>query len=201
MIWERILGNALVISVKFFTWKETLYVCYTEIDAENLVKQPLEAQEKCGYTVNTAEAIHNETKKLKDGKPWPPQLNVLQPENFKMPKMLGEFLSTLITGKDCNDQMSSRQGRVKHSITQDIVYIVSNSKVKTPKRLLLPSITKQATNKTEIINIVYRLRHSVPYSILNEIHTENAYIVHDQQENDGVILPSTNEKKHSQTML
>ena len=118
-----------------------------------------------------------------------------------MPKRLGEFLSTLVTGKDSNNQMSIRQGRVKHSITQDIVYIVSNSKVKTPKRLLLPSITKQATNKTEIINIVYRLRHSVPYSILNEIHTENAYIVHDQQENDGVILPSTNEKKHSQTML
>ena len=118
-----------------------------------------------------------------------------------MPKMLGQFLSTLITGKDSNDQMSIRQGRVKHSITQDIVYIVSNRKVKTPKRLLLPSITKQATNKTEIINIVYRLRHSVPYSILNEIHTENAYIVHDQQENDAVILPSTNEKKHLQTML
>ena len=58
-----------MISVKFFTWKETLYVCYTEIHVENLVKQPLEVQEKCGYTVNTAQTIHNETKKLKDGKP------------------------------------------------------------------------------------------------------------------------------------
>ena len=100
-----------------------------------------------------------------------------------------------------NDQMSSSQTRLKHSITQDIVYTVSNSKVKTPKTLLYPSIIKQLTNNTEIINIVHRLGHSVPYSILNGMHTENAYIVHDQQEKDDVILPLTNEKKHSQTML
>ena len=32
--------------------------------------------------------------------------------------MFGEFLTTLITGKDCDDPMSSRQARLKHSITQ-----------------------------------------------------------------------------------
>ena len=48
---------------------------------------------------------------------------------------------------------------------------------------------KQLTNNTQIINIVHRLGHSVSYSILNEMYTENAYIVHDQQENDDVILP------------
>ena len=190
-----------MISLKFFTWKERLYVYYAEIDIENLVKQPLETQEKCGYTVNTAQAIHNEVNELKDEKPWPPQLNEIQSENFKMPKMIGGFLPTLITGKDCDDQMSSRQARVKHSITQDTVYIVSNSKFNTPKRLFLPSIIKQLTNNTEIINIVHRLDHSVPYSILNEMHTENAYIANDQQENDDIILPSTREKKHSQSML
>ena len=145
--------------------------------------------------MKTAQAIHNEIKELKDGMPWPSQPNDLQPENFKMPKMLGEFLTTVITGKDCNDQMSSRQTRLKHSIAQDIVYIVSDGKVKTPKSLLLPSIIKELTNNTEIINIVHRLDHSVSYSILKDMHTENAYIVHDQQENDDVILPLTSQKE------
>ena len=54
---------------------------------------------------------------------------------------------------------------------------------------------KQLTNNTEIINIVPRLGHSVSYSILNEMQTENAYIVHDQQESDDVILPLTSQKE------
>ena len=145
--------------------------------------------------MKAAQAIHNEIKELKDGMPWPPQPNELQPENFKMPKMLGEFLNTMITGRDCDDQMSSRQARLKHSIAQDIVYIVSNCKVKTRKSLLLPSTMKQLTNNTEIINIVPRLGHNVSYSILNEMQTENAYIVHDQQESDDVILPLTSQKE------
>ena len=91
--------------------------------------------------------------------------------------------------------MSSRQARLKHSVAQDIVYIVSNGKVKTPKILLLPSIIKQLTTNTEIINIVHRLDHSVSYSILNEMHTENVYIVHDQQENDDIILQLTSQKE------
>ena len=173
---EKCFGDKL----KFFTWKERLCVYSAKIDVENLVKQLLEAREKCAYTVKTAQAIHNEIKELKDGIPWPPQPNDLQPENFKMPKMLGEFLTTLITEKDCDDHMSSRQARLKDSIAQDIVYIVSNGKVKMPKNLLLPSIIKQLTNKTEIINIAHRLGHSASYSVLSEMHTENAYIVHDQ---------------------
>ena len=127
--------------------------------------------------------------------PWTPQPNDFQPENFKMPKMSGEFLTTLITARDSDDQMSSRQARLRHSIAQDIACIVSNGKVKTPKSLLLPSIIKQLTNNTEIINIVHRLGHSISYSVLNEMHTENAYIVHDQQENDDVILPLTSQKE------
>ena len=95
---------------------------------------------------------------------WPSKANDLQPENFKMPIILGEFLTTLITGKDCNDHMSSRQARLKHSIAQDSVYIASNGKVKTPKSLLISSIIKQLTNNTEIINIVHRLGYNVSYS-------------------------------------
>ena len=72
----------------------------------------------------------------------------------KMPKMLGEFMTALITGKDCDDQMSSSQTKFKHLVTQNIVYTFSNSKDKKPKRLLYPNVIKQLTNNMEIINLL-----------------------------------------------
>ena len=92
---EKCFGDKL----KFFTCKERLYVYSAEIDVGNLVKQLFEARKKCTYTVKTPQAIHNEIKELKDGMPWPPKSNDLQPENFKMAKMLGELLATLLQEK------------------------------------------------------------------------------------------------------
>ena len=92
---EKCVGDKL----KFFTCKERLYVYSAEIDVGNLVKQLFEARKKCTYTVKTPQAIHNEIKELKDGMIWPPKSNDLQPENFKMAKMLGELLATLLQEK------------------------------------------------------------------------------------------------------
>ena len=64
-----------------------------------------------------------------------------------------------------------------------------------PESLLPPSIRKQLTKNMDIINIVHRLGHSVSYSILNEMHTENAYIVHERQKNNDVILPLVSQKE------
>ena len=61
-------------------------------------------------------------------------------------------------------------------------------RVKTPKSVLLPTVVKQLTNNTEIINTLSKLRHEVSYSVLSEMHTENGYIIQDQQQAD-VILP------------
>ena len=63
-------------------------------------------------------------------------------------------MTALFTGKDCDDQMSSRQTKFKHLVTQNIVYTFSNSKDKKPKRLLYPNVIKQLTNNMEIINLL-----------------------------------------------
>ena len=69
---RRNIEKCFGVKLKFFTWKERLYIYSAEIHVENLVKQLLEAREKCAYTVKTAQAIHNEIKELKDRIPWPP---------------------------------------------------------------------------------------------------------------------------------
>ena len=129
---------------------------------------------------------------MKDEMPWPPQPNDLNPDNFNMPKKLGEFLTTLITGKD--DGISSRRARLRHSLAQGIVYIVTEGRIKTPKSVLLPSIIKQLMNNTELINTIHRLGHGVSHSILTEMHTQNAYNIQDHQQED-VILPLDSRKE------
>ena len=131
---------------------------------------------------------------MKDEMAWPPQPNDLNPDNFNMPKKLGEFLTTLITGKDDDDGISSRHARLRHSLAQGIVYIVTDGRIKTPKSVLLPSIIKQLMNNTELINTIHRLDHGVSYSILTEMHTENAYNIQDHQQED-IILPLDSRKE------
>ena len=79
---------------------------------------------------------------LKDEMPWPTQPSDLEPEKFN-----------------------------RHSVAQDIVYIATNGRVKTPKSLLLPGVIKMLTNNTEVINILNSLVHGVSYSILSEMLT------------------------------
>ena len=49
---------------------------------------------------------------MKDEMAWPPQPNDLNPDNFNMPKKLGEFLTTC---KDDDDGISSGHARLRHS--------------------------------------------------------------------------------------
>ena len=89
-----------------------------------------------------------------------------------------------MTGQENEEQRSNRSARIRLSLVQDIVYSVTEGKVKTPKSVLLPTVVKQLTDNTEIINTLNKLGHGVSYSILSEMHLENAYTIQDQQKAD-----------------
>ena len=148
---EKCFGDKL----KFISIKNRSFLYSFEIDVEKVIKDLLEKREQSCYVAKTARFIHKEIKAMKDEMPWPSQLNDLNPDNFKMPKKLGEFLTTLIASKDDEDGISSRHARLRHSLAQDIVYIVTKGTIKTPKSVLLPSIIKQLTNNTELINTIH----------------------------------------------
>ena len=106
--------------------------------------------------------IKQEVSKLQDSLPWPPQPEDLYPEKFKIPESLDMFLPVLIgDGKSC----SNRQSRLKYSFAQDLIYLVTNGRVKIPKSILLPTVVKTLTNNTELINILNKLGHRVSYSV------------------------------------
>ena len=148
---EKCFGDKL----KFISIKNRSFLYSFEIDVEKVIKDLSEKREQSCYVAKTARFIHKEIKAMKDEMPWPSQLNDLNPDNFKMPKKLGEFLTTLIASKDDKDGISSRHARLRHSLAQDIVYIVTKGRIKTPKSVLLPSIIKQLTNNTELINTIH----------------------------------------------
>ena len=105
-----------------------------------------------------------------------------------MPLKLGQSLACLMTAQENEEQRSNRSAWIRLSLAQDIVYSVTEGKVKTPKSVLLPTVVKQLTNNTEIINTLNKLGHEVSYSILSEMHTENAYTIQDQQQEDVKFL-------------
>ena len=185
---RRNLEKSFEDNLKFLSVNKSLFVYPSAMKVEQIIKDLLKEREKICHVTKTVKLIRNEIKEMKDEMPWPPQPSDLNPENFNMPKKLGQFLATLITGQEDEEKMNSRSARLRLSIAQDIVYIVTEGRVKTPKSVLLPSNIKQLTNNTEIINTVHLLGHGVSNSILSEMHTENTYHIQDQQL-ENVILP------------
>ena len=103
--------------------------------------------------------------------PWPPSEIDLTPDKIKVGENLASFLNTLVIGK-LFESNSPRDNRLKRSYAQDIIYGVSNGKIKTPKGILLPSCIKSLTNCTELFNIVHRYAHGISFTILEELETQ-----------------------------
>ena len=142
------------------------------------------------YVAKAVTATRKEVKCLKDEMSWPPQPSDLEPEKFKIPSKLNEFLTNLFTVKGENE-ISSRSAKIWHSLAQDIVYIVTSRRVKTPK-VYYYQVSSKRLLKLQIC--LAFLGYFVSYSILNEIHAVNAYFIQKQQ-SDEVILPINTAKK------
>ena len=65
---------------------------------------------------------------------------------------------------------------------------MSRGKIKTPKSIMLPYTIKSLINCTELIDICNTLGHGVSRSILEELATENAFLVIDQQQ-ENLAMP------------
>ena len=99
-----------------------------------------------------ASLIREEVHSMGDKMPWAPKLTDLNSSCVNIGDRLKRFLNTTLSG---NTRMStsSRVCRLVYSIGQDIVYAISNGKIKTPKSILFPSVIKSLTNCTELIAI------------------------------------------------
>ena len=74
------------------------------------------------------------------------------------------------------------------SVGQDLVYNVSNGRIRATTSVLNPYNIKMLINSTELIKMVNRLGNGICYSLLEEMETENAYKVIDQQTDGTIVL-------------
>ena len=99
------------------------------------------------------------------------------------------------------ESSSSRVNRLKLSIGQDLVYALSNRRIKTPKSILYPYAIKSLTNSTKLITINNQLGHGISASILEEeLATENAFRVLENQLEDSVLLHGVSNEVFTMTV-
>ena len=140
--------------------------------------------EKDDYVAETAAANRKEGKCLKDGMPRPHQPSDLEPEKFKTPCKLNEFLTYLLTVKGENEISSQSAATFSRSINS----LHRHQWESENSKKFITTKCHQNTNNTKVVNILHGLGHGVSYSILSEMHTENAFFILKQQ-SDEVILP------------
>ena len=96
-----------------------------------------------------------------------------------------------ISGKvnENNSNRSEKAIQLKNSIAQDFVYAASNGTIKAPKSILFPTVVKALCNNTEVIRIINQYGHGISYSMIEEIETEHALKVINEQKESRVIIP------------
>ena len=85
------------------------------------------------------------------------------------------------------ENSSSKVNLLKLSIGQDLVYAISNGRIKTPKSILHPYAIKSLTNSTKLITND-QLEYGVSASIVEELATENAFRVLENQLDNSVFF-------------
>lgn len=136
---------------------------------------------------------------------WPPKDDDLKPSrtNDYIPHLLDVFLTVLISGKslDSESSITERTIRLKESFAQDIVFSVTNGVVKTPKSVLFPSVVKALCNNTEIVKLINKYGHGVSYDLVEEIETEYALEVINEQRENRVVIPTNVMQEESRSSV
>ena len=109
------------------------------------------------------------------------------------------FFNTLLSGSSM-ESSRSRVNRLKLSIGQDPVYAISNGQIKTPESILYPYAIKSLTNSTKLITTNNQLGHGISASILEELATENAFRVLENQLQDSVLLHGVSNEVFTMTV-
>ena len=122
---------------------------------------------------------------------WPPKESDILPNKVSqyILKLLDVFCNTLLSSQSSASE-NSRIMRLKNSIAQDIVYCVSGGKTKSPKSVLFPTVVKTLCNNVEVVKLINNYGHGISYNLIDEIETEHALMVINEQKENKVILPN-----------
>ena len=107
--------------------------------------------------MNAAKVLNEKIKNYSVEIPWPPKEKDLSSNNVAEynPELLDIFCTILLSSQAL-DRDKSKSDRVVrlNTLTQDIIYSVSNGAIKTPKSILFPAVVKALYNNTEVVKLI-----------------------------------------------
>ena len=118
-----------------------------------------------------------------------PETQNLSLDQFKIPEGLETFLDILYSGCNKERELNPRTSRFRFSLVQDLIYNVSEGRVKIPKSTSFLCTIKNLTNNTELVNVVNRLGHGVSYIAPMELFAENTYKIYVEKFERSLVLP------------
>ncbi|KAJ8677787.1 hypothetical protein QAD02_013574 [Eretmocerus hayati] len=92
-----------------------------------------------------------------------------------IPKILDDFLKTMLSGGHSRRLRNKMCRRQVDSISQDLIYAVSNARIKPSKHIVLGITLKSLTNSRKVIDVINRYGHCCSYSTLEGIETEATF--------------------------
>lgn len=91
------------------------------------------------------------------------------------PDMLIDFITYLVGGPDVRRRNSDETRRKVDSLVSDLVYVVTNGRVKPSKQITLGITLKSLTSSRKIIDILNRYNQCASYNVIEELETELTY--------------------------
>ena len=129
---------------------------------------------------------------------WPLKEAELKAENVPkcIPNIVKVFTRGLFHGRAQVESETLKTIQKRNSLSQDMVYMVTGGRVRTPKSVLFPSVVKALCNKLEVIRFINNFGHGICNDLIREIDTEHALLMIMQQEGNHVLIPEEDELKH-----
>lgn len=101
--------------------------------------------------------------------------HLIDEECPQMPKNLIDFYRTLLCGNRARSKESNVCNRLVQSFSEDVIYAITNGRIKTAKHITLGIAIKSLTNSRKLLDILNRFGHSCSYTIVEELETEATF--------------------------
>ncbi|CAH1173831.1 unnamed protein product [Phaedon cochleariae] len=92
-----------------------------------------------------------------------------------IPQSLIDFYLNLLSGPNYRRKRGENGNRLAKSFSEDIIYAVTNGRIKPSKHICLGLSLKSLTNSKKIVNIINRYGHCCSYTSLEGIETEATF--------------------------
>lgn len=94
---------------------------------------------------------------------------------YSVPPTVSNFIACVIGGYRRQCRSCDNFKRHVSSLSKDMVYMVHNDNIKTPKHICLGMALKSLTSSRKVIDIINRYGHCISYSAVEELETEATF--------------------------